>query len=122
MFEDIITNQARRVAAMENPTHDDMMLITIMDLSEDVGDHTDSKEMEKMEEAAREIRVSELKLSGDEDEKAEGEEEHSADSSEKEPEASEEVHSADSGEKAPEASEEASPEDNTDQSTENSEE
>ena len=106
MFEDIITNQARRVAAMENPTHDDMMLITIMDLSEDVGDHTDSKEMEKMEEAAREIRVSELKLSGDEDEKAEGEEEHSADS----------------GEKEPEASEEASPEDNTDQSTENSEE
>ena len=122
MFEDIITNQARRVAAMENPTHDDMMLITIMDLSEDVGDHTDSKEMEKMEEAAREIRVSELKLSGDENEKAEGEEEHSADSGEKEPEASEEEHSADSGEKAPEASEEAAPEDNTDQSTENSEE
>ena len=122
MFEDIITNQARRVAAMENPTHDDMMLITIMDLSEDVGDHTDSKEMEKMEEAAREIRVSELKLSGDEDEKAKGEEEHSADSGEKEPEASEEEHSADSGEKAPEASEEAAPEDNTDQSTENSEE
>ena len=122
MFEDIITNQARRVAAMENPTHDDMMLITIMDLSEDVGDHTDSKEMEKMEEAAREIRVSELKLSGDEDEKAEGEEEHSADSGEKEPEASEEEHSADSGEKEPEASEEAAPEDNTDQSTENSEE
>jgi hypothetical protein len=48
MFEDIITNQARRVAAMENPTHDDMMKITIEDLSDDIGDKTDTKELEKM--------------------------------------------------------------------------
>ena len=62
MFEDIITNQARRVAEMENPTHDDMMLITVMDLSDDIGDKTDSKEIERMEAAAREITVPELKL------------------------------------------------------------
>ena len=62
MFEDIITNQARRVAAMENPTHDDMMLITVMDLSDDIGDKTDTKELEKMEEAAKEVRITQLEL------------------------------------------------------------
>ena len=100
MFEDIITNQARRVASMENPTHDDMMLITVMDLSDDIGDHTDSKEMEKMEEAAREVRVSELKLPGEESEEAE---DLSAESEDK-------------------PLGEAEPEDNTEQSTENTEE
>ena len=34
MFEEIITNQARRVAAMENPTQEDMMKITLEDLVE----------------------------------------------------------------------------------------
>ena len=53
MFEDIITNQARRVAAMENPTHEDMMKITVMDLSDDIGEVIDSKEVAKMEAAAR---------------------------------------------------------------------
>ena len=73
MFEDIITNQARRVAEMENPTHDDMMLITIMDLSDDIGDNTDTKEMEKMEAAARDVKVPELELSdGEEAGPAEG--------------------------------------------------
>lgn len=62
MFEDIITNQARRVAEMEAPTHDDMMRITIMDLSDDIGDHTDSKEIERMEEAAKEIPAPELEI------------------------------------------------------------
>ena len=62
MFEDIITNQARRVAAMENPTHDDMMKITLMDLSEDMFDNTDSKEIEKMEEAAKEADTPVLEL------------------------------------------------------------
>ena len=47
-----------------------MMLITVMDLSDDIGDHTDSKEMEKMEAAAKDVRVSELKLPGEEDEAA----------------------------------------------------
>ena len=32
LFEEIITNQARRVAMLENPTHEDMMLITMEDL------------------------------------------------------------------------------------------
>ena len=34
LFEEIITNQARRIAAMEAPTSDDMMTITIEDLSD----------------------------------------------------------------------------------------
>ena len=67
MFEDIITNQARRVAAMENPTHNDMMLITVMDLSDDIGDKTDSKEIEKMEEAAKALPAPELELPGEEE-------------------------------------------------------
>ena len=64
MFEDIITNQARRVAQMENPTHDDMMTITVEDLSDDIGDKTDSKELEKMKEAAKDVRVTELEIPG----------------------------------------------------------
>ena len=36
LFEEIITNQARRIAAMENPTEEDMMTITMEDLKEDV--------------------------------------------------------------------------------------
>ena len=67
MFEDIITNQARRVAEMENPTHEDMMKITLMDLSEDIGDKTDSKEIEKMEEAAKALPAPELELPGEEE-------------------------------------------------------
>lgn len=67
MFEDIITNQARRVAEMENPSHDDMMKITVMDLSQDIGDNTDSKEIEKMEAAARDIKAPELKLETEDD-------------------------------------------------------
>jgi len=35
MFEEIITNQARRVSTLENPTADDMMLITMDDLLEE---------------------------------------------------------------------------------------
>ena len=36
MFEEIITNQARRVAEMENPTEEDMKTITISDLADTV--------------------------------------------------------------------------------------
>ena len=53
MFEDIITNQARRVAAMENPSQEDMMTISLEDLSEDIGDKTDSKAVEKAEAEAK---------------------------------------------------------------------
>ena len=67
MFEDIITNQARRVAAMEAPTHDDMMKITVMDLSDDIGEVIDSKEVEKMEAAARNMLTTPvLELHGEE--------------------------------------------------------
>ena len=85
MFEDIITNQARRVAAMENPTHDDMMLITVMDLSDDIGDKTDSKEVEKMEEAAKALPAPELELPGEEEPEntAEQAEENTPEESEK---------------------------------------
>ena len=53
MFEDIITNQARRVAAMENPTNEDMMTITLDDLTDDIGDNTDTKMLEKLEQMAQ---------------------------------------------------------------------
>ena len=53
MFEDIITNQARRVAAMENPTYEDMMTITLDDLTDDIGDNTDTKMLEKLEQMAQ---------------------------------------------------------------------
>ena len=36
LFEEIITNQARRIAAMENPSNEDMMTIVMEDLKEDV--------------------------------------------------------------------------------------
>ncbi|MCR5671885.1 MAG: AAA family ATPase [Butyrivibrio sp.] len=36
LFEEIITNQARRVSAMENPTGEDMMTIVLEDLSDTV--------------------------------------------------------------------------------------
>ncbi len=35
MFEQFITNQARRIAAMENPTQEDMMTLTLADLMEE---------------------------------------------------------------------------------------
>ena len=38
MFEDIITNQARRVAEMENPSQDEMMLLKSEDLTEEMND------------------------------------------------------------------------------------
>lgn len=40
MFEQFITNQARRIAAMENPSHEDMMTLTLADLVEEEEVHT----------------------------------------------------------------------------------
>lgn len=37
LFEEIITNQARRISEMENPTSEDMMTITLEDLVDTVG-------------------------------------------------------------------------------------
>ena len=48
LFEEIITNQARRIARMDNPTDEDMRTITVDDLSdEDLEDKPEAKE-EKM--------------------------------------------------------------------------
>ena len=35
LFEEIITNQARRISGMENPTGEDMMTITLEDLMDE---------------------------------------------------------------------------------------
>ena len=48
MFEEIITNQARRVSLMENPSAEDMMLITLDDLME-------AEEAAKAQEAMPEV-------------------------------------------------------------------
>lgn len=50
LFEDIITNQARRVSAIENPTHEDMMTITLEDLMDEKGKSAESKEEATPEE------------------------------------------------------------------------
>ena len=47
LFEEIITNQARRVAAMEHPSNDDMMRITMEDLLD-----TDAATAEEQKNAA----------------------------------------------------------------------
>ena len=48
MFEEFITNQARRVAAMEAPTHEDMVAITMEDLmDEDVQGRIDEAPTEE---------------------------------------------------------------------------
>ena len=65
MFEEIITNQARRVSALENPTADDMMLITMDDLMEEAA-------LQQAEEKAGEILA---EGPSPEEEKAEGQKE-----------------------------------------------
>ena len=57
LFEEIITNQARRVAAMESPTKDDMKKILIEDLVETAqmdAEKTLKKAEEKAAESGRE--------------------------------------------------------------------
>ncbi len=50
LFEEIITNQARRVSAIENPTHEDMMTITLEDLMDEKDKPAESKEEATPEE------------------------------------------------------------------------
>ncbi len=50
LFEEIITNQARRVSAIENPTNEDMMTITLKDLLDEKD--IEPKETKKEETAA----------------------------------------------------------------------
>jgi SpoVK/Ycf46/Vps4 family AAA+-type ATPase len=51
LFEEIITNQARRIAAMENPSNEDMMKILLEDLKEDVEKVELPEEKEDVEKA-----------------------------------------------------------------------
>ena len=48
LFEEIITNQAGRIAAMENPTLDDMKMITNEDLTDDRDEAISAKAMVQM--------------------------------------------------------------------------
>ena len=43
LFEEIVTNQARRVAAIENPTHEDITTILVEDLYEPADDDNGAK-------------------------------------------------------------------------------
>jgi SpoVK/Ycf46/Vps4 family AAA+-type ATPase len=47
LFEEIITNQARRIAAMENPSNEDMMTITLVDLFDAVDKPKDEVKAEE---------------------------------------------------------------------------
>lgn len=60
IFEDIVTNQARRIARMENPTHDDLVTITLDDLTdeEESGKKTDTAADKKADSAADAAPVS----------------------------------------------------------------
>ncbi|SHN60479.1 ATPase family associated with various cellular activities (AAA) [Butyrivibrio hungatei DSM 14810] len=59
LFETIITNQARRVATLKNPTNDDMMTILLEDLTEK--DPEEDKAEEKTEENTEETATEEVK-------------------------------------------------------------
>ena len=54
LFEEIITNQARRISAIENPSEEDMMSILLEDLSDTVAKPEEKKEEETSEEAKAE--------------------------------------------------------------------
>ena len=54
LFEEIITNQARRIARMDNPTDEDMRTITVDDLSdEDLEDKPEAKEEKKTKKSTK---------------------------------------------------------------------
>ena len=54
LFEEIITNQARRIARMDNPTDEDMRTITVDDLSdEDLEDKPAAKEEKKTKKSTK---------------------------------------------------------------------
>ena len=57
LFEEIVTNQARRVAAMKNPSHEDITTILVEDLYEPVDDDKGSKEEAGAEDPVKEKAV-----------------------------------------------------------------
>lgn len=58
LFEEVITNQARRVAAMENPTAEDIMAITLDDLV-DSDKETPAPAAEELKDAPAELPAAE---------------------------------------------------------------
>lgn len=54
LFEEIVTNQARRVAAMKDPTHEDITTILVEDLYEPADDDNGSKEVAGAENLPKE--------------------------------------------------------------------
>lgn len=75
LFEEIVTNQARRIASIENPTADDIRLITCEDLMDKKPDETkttgDSKADDKEEADNKADTESENKVDAESDDKAE---------------------------------------------------
>ena len=64
LFEEIITNQARRVAKLENPSQEDMKLITMDDLLDLDGEDHDAPEETKEQKEPKEPKISkETKIS-----------------------------------------------------------
>ncbi len=68
LFEEIITNQARRIAAMENPSNDDMMTITLEDLFDAVDKPKDEV---KAEGKADEVKAETAETENSEEAKVE---------------------------------------------------
>ena len=60
LFEEIITNQARRISGMENPSNEDMMTITLDDLFDKPAKEEEKAE-EKVEEKTEEQTQEEVK-------------------------------------------------------------
>ena len=64
LFEEIITNQARRVAKLENPSQEDMKLITMDDLLDLDGEDHDTPEETKEQKEPKEPKITkETKIS-----------------------------------------------------------
>ncbi len=62
LFEEIITNQARRISAIENPSEEDMMTILLEDLSDTVAKPEEKKE----EETSGEVKAEEAPAENEE--------------------------------------------------------
>ena len=62
MFEEIITNQARRVAVMENPSADELRRITVDDLWDDGGEGKDKDEKTKKDENSKDGKTIDEKV------------------------------------------------------------
>ncbi len=99
LFEEIITNQARRVAVLDSPTPEDMSRITLEDLMDTDEEETTVKVTETAAEAAAvEAAVDAAELLNDMDEEDEAEEADEADDAEDVEVTAEAVSTEDAGE------------------------